>query len=161
MRKPASVSSIAVREVEQRLDHLCSGPRCGKLLHVDDEGRAIVDFPDNPGPPVAARLALSALDIGELMKSPEQADVLLLFEANDLTRPLIVGVIRDRVPAGGAEITVRGKRLTLEANEDVQLQCGSARLRMTREGRVVVLGDEVVTRARRSNRIRGGTVHIN
>lgn len=51
--------------------------------------------------------------------------------------------------------------LTIEAKDKVELRCGESALTMDAQGRVLLKGRDVVTRAKRSQKIRGGTVHIN
>ncbi len=51
--------------------------------------------------------------------------------------------------------------LTLEASRRIELKCGESALTMDAEGRVLVRGRDIVTRAKRTQKIRGGTVHIN
>src|SRR5262249_25471510 len=105
--------------------------------------------------------AVGDLELAEILRDPHGTELLLVFEDNDLTRPLIVGRVRERVPDNGIEISVRGRRFTVEAEEDVELRCGDAKVRISRDGKVVVLGNDVVSRARRGNKIKGGTVNIN
>jgi hypothetical protein len=137
------------------------GAQRGRLVGVDSEGRLFVDFPGNPAAPVMAKLAVSETEIANILDGPEETEILLVFENNDLAQPIIIGTVRDRLPSNGIEIYIRGRRFTVEAEEEVELRCGDAKLRITRDGKVVVLGNDVVSRARRRNRIKGGTVNIN
>ncbi len=50
---------------------------------------------------------------------------------------------------------------TIEANERLELRCGESALTLDAQGRVLLKGRDVVTRAKRSQKIRAGTVHIN
>ena len=120
-----------------------------------------VDFPGNPSGPIAAKLAISDLAMAELLDEPEAPEVLLVFEDNDLARPIMVGKVRERLPSTGIEIHVRGRRFTVETDDEIELRCGDAKVRITGHGKIVVLGNDVVSRARRGNRIKGGTVNIN
>jgi len=135
-----------------------AGARKGRLVRIDSEGRLFVDFQGNPSGPVAARLAVSETELADLL---EGAEILLIFEDDDLARPIIIGTLRDRLPSNGIQISIRGRRVIVEANEEIELLCGEAKLRITRDGKVVVLGNDVLSRARCRNRIRGGTVNIN
>lgn len=137
------------------------GPQRGRLVRIDSDGRLFVDFPGNLAGPVAAKLAVSAMEIADVVDRAEPAEILLVFENNDPALPIIVGTVRDRLPSDGIEIYVRGRRIAIDADEEVELRCGEAKVRITRDGKVVVLGNDVVSRARRQNRIKGGTVNIN
>ncbi len=56
---------------------------------------------------------------------------------------------------------VDGRRVELEAADEIVLRCGEACIVLRRNGRVVIRGTYVETRSRGVNRIKGGTVEIN
>ena len=51
--------------------------------------------------------------------------------------------------------------LRLAASQRIEIECGESALTLDAEGRVLLKGKDIVTRARRTQKIRGGTVHIN
>jgi hypothetical protein len=53
------------------------------------------------------------------------------------------------------------EELVLNSAKGVVLRCGEASVRLTPDGRVVVRGKDVVSRAKRRNQISGGTVRLN
>jgi hypothetical protein len=53
------------------------------------------------------------------------------------------------------------EELVLNSSKGVVLRCGEASVRLTPDGRVVVRGNDVVSRAKRRNQISGGTVRLN
>jgi hypothetical protein len=59
------------------------------------------------------------------------------------------------------EALVDGKRVVIDAQDEIVLRCGEASITLRRNGRVVVRGTYVETRSRGVNRIKGGTVQIN
>ncbi len=137
------------------------GARAGRLKSIDSKGRVFVDFPGNPQGPIVAKLALDEIEISGLIHNSEETEVLLVFDNNDLFRPVIVGRVRDQVPTHGVEIHIHGRRFLVDSEDEIELHCGRAKLRINREGKIIVLGEDVVSRARGRNRIRGGTVNIN
>jgi len=161
MTKIARISSKILSQVEPDRQQATGGAQTGRLVRIDIEGRCYVDFPGNEAGPVAAKLALTDTATAEILSYPRGTEVLLVFEDNDLARPVIIGRVRDRLPQTGIEIHIRGRRFTVETDEEIELRCGDAKLRISRDGKVVVLGNDVVSRARRENKIRGGTVNIN
>jgi hypothetical protein len=54
-----------------------------------------------------------------------------------------------------------GRRVEIEAADELVLRCGEASITLTRDGRITICGTYVETRARGTNRIRGGSVQIN
>ena len=141
-------------EIKDRLD----GVVIGLLLGFRD-GIPLVVFTSNPRDhAVAARslTALSARDAG--------SEVALLFEDGDLERPLIVGRIIEpaRRDDPDAPVVVRdGETVRITAQERIELRVGKSAIIMERDGRITIRGQDVVSHAARSNRIRGGSVDIN
>jgi|JI10StandDraft_1071094.scaffolds.fasta_scaffold1315009_2 hypothetical protein len=60
-----------------------------------------------------------------------------------------------------ADLEIDGRKITLEAGCKVTLRCGEASLTMTADGRIVMKGVEIVSRALRNHKIKGGAVNIN
>lgn len=141
-------------------------PRTGRLVGHNDQGRLLVDFTGNPFGPLRARTTL-VLAPAELERAvAEQRAVLLLFEEGDPGRPIVVGLLHDEVPAAEApapklEVEADGRRVELEAADELVLRCGQASIVLRRNGRVVIRGTYVETRAKGVNRIKGGSVLIN
>jgi hypothetical protein len=153
-----------------RVGSLASGSRPGALL-VNFEGNV-------SGRPIQARSVIS-LDEQTLQDAvATRRPVVLLFENQDPERPIVVGVIAPdpgavllgsllRAPAAAAtpacpvEARLDGKRVVLEAEQEVVLRCGEASITLRRDGKVVLRGAYVETTAKGLNRIRGGSVKIN
>ncbi len=137
------------------------GPVVGWLVAHDARGLC-VDFPDNLAGPVAAR-AMQTLDLGAVATAiAQRTPVLLTFEHGRADRPIVLGLLHAPAPTQAPAIAhVDGKRIVLSAEDEIVLQCGRASITLRRNGRVVIRGVEVETRASGVNRIRGGSVAIN
>ncbi len=144
-------------------------PRSGWLVGLNDQGRLLVDYPGNPFGPLRARTTI-VLDPTELTRAVgEQRAALLLFEEGDPGRPIIVGLLHDQMPTKTpttvdpqkVEVEADGKRVEVEAADELVLRCGQASLVLRRNGRVIIRGTYVETRAKGVNRIKGGSVQIN
>ncbi|HEY6876702.1 MAG TPA: hypothetical protein VI299_01735 [Polyangiales bacterium] len=59
------------------------------------------------------------------------------------------------------EALVDGKRVVLDAQDEIVLRCGKASITLRRNGRIVIRGTHVETQSQGVNRIRGGSVQIN
>ena len=154
-----------------RLGHLASGSRPGALL---------VDYPGNVHGPLPAQ-AVSVFDERAIEDAVlRRQPVVLLFENGASDRPIVMGLIqpspeeaefrellRKRAPEPGAppklqaEARVDGNRLVLEGYEQVTLKCGEASVTLTKNGKLILKGAYVETRASGVNRIKGGSVKIN
>lgn len=135
------------------------GPVVGWIVGREDRA-LVVDFPDNPGKAVRAR-SLVALDPTAIDDAiAERREVLLTFERGAADRPIVLGMLHEALPST-AVARVDGERVVLEGKDEIVLQCGRASITLRRNGRVVIRGVDVETRATGSNRIRGGRVAIN
>lgn len=145
-----------------------TAPRAGRLVGHNEQGRLLVDFAGNPFGPLRARTTV-VLAPDELQRAVnEQCPVLLLFEEGDPGRPIVVGLLRDEqqvsAPPPAAlpvEVEADGRRVEVEAADELVLRCGEASLVLRRNGRVIIRGTYVETRSKGVNRIKGGSVLIN
>lgn len=130
--------------------------RLGTVFELAEGGDAGVVVPGNP----ACRLACDVLRTSDrpTLRLSIGARVLVLMPGPGETRGIVLGTV-------GAYESPRPepapRELKLEARERIELVCGESALTLDAEGRVLLKGRDVVTRAKRSQRIRGGTVHIN
>ncbi len=128
--------------------------QAGVFVGLNADGYPMVDYSGNTLGPIVARTAISTADPGDT--------VLLVFECGDPARPIIIGVVRDRFePRFPHAVKITGKEILLEGAETVSLCSGESRLTLRKDGRVTLKGKEVLTRASRTNRVRGATVKIN
>ncbi len=148
--------------------------RVGKIAAIDDTGQASVIFPGSHGVAVAARSLLdAAAPAGEHPDALVGAPVLLVFEEGDPRRPIVVGLLRDELrPAArrpelsldlgkAHDVVIDGERLVFDAKQEVLLRCGKSTLLLRRDGKVLIRGTHVVSRASGPNRIKGGSVSLN
>lgn len=131
----------------------------GTLVGFDPDRGPLVDFAGNTAGPVVARLLIAAS--GELLQqaAATRTTTALLFECGDPARPLIVGFVQ--APDSAREVRVDGKRVVLTGEEEVELRCGEASIVLSKSGKLVIRGAYVETRAKGTNRIKGGSVQIN
>ena len=156
-----------VRNGLERERRPTESPVLGTLLSVTAEGVPLVDYPHNPHGPLQAKVACDL--------APEQvasgSSVLILFENGDGQCPVILGAVSDRMPVSSrdlvstrrwnGEVAVDGRRLVIEAKEEIVLRCGKASITLTRAGKVLIRGAYVLSRSSGANRIKGGSVQIN
>ena len=172
MTKAAETKGLEVLELDFSRPVKLRGNRVGKLVGWCEEG-PLVDHSSNPHGPVVARTT-GALDAETAEAAIERGQaVLLVFEAERSDRPIIVGLIQEprsreshvevkQKPADEKlEALVDGRRVVIEGQDEIVLRCGDASITLRRNGRIVVRGAYVETRAKGVNRIKGGTVQIN
>jgi hypothetical protein len=154
-----------------RLSHI-EGARIGKIAGADTDGRILVDFLGNSMGPISARLTSSTKEM--LQQAPlKDREVLLVFENNDPTRPVIIDTLyslldeitdcsEDALEAQKPEeVTVDRKQVIIDADEEIVLRCGEASITLTRAGKVIIRGNYLLSNSSGANRIKGGSVQIN
>jgi hypothetical protein len=139
-----------------RLSQLASGnARVGRVVKLTASGEVLVDYAGNRIGPIRARVA-----VNDCFEEPDQA-VLLVFEDGDPTLPIIAGVIKDRVGDAQPARTPLKDKLVLESKSELTLVCGQSSITLRKDGRVMVKGAELMSRASGTNKIRGASVKIN
>lgn len=132
--------------------------RVGRVVGVDARGW-LVECTAGAAP-VAAR---TTLDLNrEAMQAAAEArrEALLVFDADAANQPIVVGLLAEP-PKAAVDAVVDGRRVTIDGQDEVVLRCGAASITLRRNGRVVIRGAYVETRAQGVNRIKGGSVQIN
>lgn len=135
-------------------------------LHAFDlrDAPVLCGFANAPGELVAARSTVP------LKQEQIGATVLVLHEAGDWYRPIVVGVLQDEAAESSTALPVLparfdvqadGERLTLQAEREIVLRCGEASITLTRGGKVVIQGSYVLSRSTGYNKIKGAAVDIN
>ncbi len=132
----------------------------GSLVAWEQERGAMVTFPGREAP-VAARSIIALDEPSVLAAIAAGRGVLLAFDGGRRESPIIIGLLQDHAPSVPLEVQVDGSRVVIAGREEIVLQCGLASITLRRNGRVIIRGIEVETRARGVNRIRGGSVQIN
>ncbi len=162
-----TAKSSAVRPPRPRA--LTSQVCLGEIVRWDAEG-PLVDFPGNDDGPSRARFAALGLGFRYAPPSPEQQaalagqEVVLLVDRRPGRLPVVLGLL---APLGGGasaatlDVRLDGRRVELDARDEIVLRCGEASITLRRNGRIAIRGVDVETRAAGVNRIKGGTVNIN
>ena len=145
-------------ELLQWLRLVGAGVAVARFAGFDAQDRFLVAMPTLSQPqPAASTIGLAAGDVGE--------EVVVAFESGDARRVIIVGRLhRQRLPRVDAitpPVRMEGERLVLQAEREIELRCGDARIVLTRAGKVMIHGNHVLSRSRGANRIKGACVDIN
>lgn len=141
----------------------------GTLTGLDGSGQPLVRVPVDRSAesrPARTTVVVSDADVGR--------DVALAFEAGDIRKPVILGLIQppaskppDETIRDAAQqvlplqAEVDGQRLVLTADREIVLRCGQASITLTKAGKVLIRGAYLLSRSSGVNRIKGGSVQIN
>jgi len=155
----------------------------GVLEGFDDSGSPLVDWPENPFDVPVSALATEVYSHSDLGRSAA-----ILFAGGDSLKPVVIGLIRqplddvlqatiaeDELPrpddpevrsingrgAVAFDATVDGKKVSIAAEDYIELVCGDASITLTRAGKILIRGAYVSSRSSGVNRIKGGSVQLN
>lgn len=143
------------------------GVLVGRLISAKKTGYMLVDYPGNPFGPLHARSTVRISD------RDGNSEVVLVFEDNNPRLPIIIGVIQDEPVAAfppqevildrneAKEIIVDRERIVLDAKKEILLRCGKGSVTIGKDGKIVIKGTNLLSRAKGVNRIKGAAVNIN
>ena len=155
--------SPQIKHAPEKVD----GIALGTLIAFADNGDALVNI-DYFG-----FKNLSAQTLVELNHSHLTLQVALGFQAGNPYRPIVLGLLhqaKNEKEAIAHEIqpsqqelviTQQGKRITIEAEQELELRCGEAVILLTADGHIQLRGGYITSHADATQRIRGGSVQIN
>lgn len=157
---------ISTDEKEQ---NRIEGVVIGELTSVSELGQVKVDFPGNPVRrviPARSTTVFSANEIG--------TEVALVFEAGNPLRPIVLGPIQQLGKSQQnimenvtveqpiqVDAYVDGEKITLNAKNEIVLQCGKSSITLTKAGKILIRGKYILSRSSGVNRIKGGSVQLN
>jgi len=128
----------------------------GHIREIDVRGQLWVEIASATSP--ARRLrALSLCAIGEEHLGAMCA---LQFIDNNPEQPLILGLIQGQPEVAWAKSAIPA-RLSLRAEEEIELRCGDTLLRLTADGWVELRGLHIDAQASAALRLRGSSVQVN
>ena len=170
MRDPKTkVTTVEFEETPESAPYVV-----GEITSIDDEGRAFVVYPGNRLVPVVARSVVDApAPAGEHPDALIGTPVLLAFESGDSDRPIILGFVRDALrpesvrpevrfdPDAERDVVVDGERIVLEGKREILLRCGKSTVLLRRDGKVMVRGEDVLSRSAGPNRVKGASIKLN
>jgi hypothetical protein len=167
--KESIAETIPMPDVSRKI----SGIKVGKIVEIDDNRKVLVDFPGNTLGPVAARFTDTAKSLLTGDSNFKNNGVLLVFEHDDPTLPIILGFLYDDVDRSDQpeetafeieepkDVFIDGKRVTFDAGEEIVLRCGKSSITLTRAGKIIIRGAYLLNRSSGVNRIKGASVQIN
>jgi hypothetical protein len=127
-----------------------------------------VDYAGNTLGPIVAR-ALNDVARGKDVRRLFGDEVLLLFENGDDILPIIVGFVRHDLSGSNHSVScdsqnnvrVQGEALQFDAGECMTLRCGKSSIVLHADGRIILKGTRLLSRASEVNKIKGAVVAVN
>ena len=153
----------------------------GKISGFDNDGKILVEIPEfeNPLPCFFIRNTEGSrpqLNIGDqilfISNNKEELGYILgliepyyahleniLEESHSISSP--DDKIEVEVPGKLEKVHVNGKKISIEADDEIQLKCGKGTIIINKQGKIVVRGTNLISRSSGLNKIKGAAVSIN
>lgn len=155
----------------------------GTLTAINALGQPEVNFSLN-----SDNKSVSAITTQVLTEQHINRQVALLFNQGDISQPIIIGLIHsplqamldnfdqgqsptqsgdksEKIELAGNlnvdNVTVEGKKITFEAEDEMVFKCGESSITLTKSGKVMIRGKYLLNRSTGVNRILGGSVQVN
>lgn len=150
----------------------------GTLVGIDAQGQPLVEYPESP-----VREPITAMSTLGITRQHVGRQVALLFANGNPKSPVIMGLIHSplhalienyevsltavaeatETPSKQAieNVSIDGKRVVIEGQEEIVLKCGEASITLTKAGKILIRGKYLLNRSDGVNRIMGGSVQVN
>jgi hypothetical protein len=146
-------------------------PKVAQLVGIDKEGKIQISFDNTTS--IVAKLVygLDMLKLAEYIKIG--GEVLVVFENGDPNKPIIIALMEDPEESISLEekleekkadpiaAVVEHNRVNIKAEDEIHLTCGESQIILRKDGKIIVKGKNILSRAKEKNKIKGGSVSIN
>ena len=141
----------------------------GHIVEINEHLQALIDYKGNPLGAIKARSVVQFPNSEKLLR----VKVLLIFENEDPTLPVIVGLIHEKIinsdkvkflnasESKTNDMVLKGKGIAMEADQEIVFRCGQSSITIRNDGKVIIKGKNLVSRASANNKIKGANVNIN
>ena len=126
------------------------------VVEILDSGEIVVSVPSASSATFPCDVLLGTPALSLKVGDP----VVALSPSVKEERGVVLGLIVPYTPPSEQQGSV-AKQFEVVASEAISLKCGESSLEMRKDGKVLVKGKDVVSLAKRVQRIKGGTVAIN
>jgi hypothetical protein len=137
----------------------------GRIIALTAEGEIQVEY-DSEGLPFSCEFLRTGAN------SPPDlnpGDVVLYAMDEMAMRGYVLGVIQKYLPQAteatdkliSANADQKVREIKINAEEKIELRCGNSALMMSKDGKIVIRGTNVTSRASATQKIKGATVQIN
>lgn len=132
--------------------------RRGLITEIRSTGEIIVADSEHP----EALFTCDVLRTGETMpRYDTDTPVLIICTSIERRLGIVLGRVGKYNSAPQSSEADTRDHVVIEANETLRLKCGESSVDLRKDGKLMIRGKDVLTRAKRTNRIKGGSVGIN
>lgn len=140
----------------------------GSVQEINASGIPLICIEERGPELLEAELGISASDVELLKTLPVKA--VIVCSSNVSSRPIITSLVRTQLSRGeldvinarsGQDVSVDGRVVRISGKEEMLFECGKSSILLRRDGKVVIKGTQLLSRASGSNKLKGSSVNIN
>lgn len=132
---------------------IAPGHEVGTLVRVTPGGDLWIRRPSLPcSRRVRSVVPLSVSDLGK--------DVLILCAPTKNGEDIVIGCFVEATPPPNS-VEIDGQHIELEGRRSISMRCGKANIELRADGRIMLNGENITTKAKQANRLLGGTIYLN
>lgn len=132
----------------------------GTIVEISPHGEPVVAC-GCLAAPVASQFLAGAWPTDMPLMELVARQVLLAFDDSDAHRPIIIGLLADGTKPHAEVARVKGEQVDLHADKEITLRCGKSSITLRQDGKIIIRGTHLLSRATGPIRIKGGHVEIN
>jgi len=126
----------------------------GRITGFHSGGDPLVDFTMNrTGSPLVARTTVG------LAKCHIGRDAAVMFESGDFRKPIIIGLMH--ISKQDVETVEDDNTTVISSEKEILIRCGEASIHLKKDGKIIIKGKDILSRARRNHDIKGGMINLN
>jgi len=136
------------------------------IRRIDSETGAIFIVSDS----LTGEIQIDVLGSAYANNSPEVGDSILVIKPVNSVTPVLVDYIGKSVKHLADETAMKqkqifrevdGKEVLVLGDREIKLKCGRASIVLSRDGKIILRGTSISSRASGSNKVKGASVQIN
>ena len=127
----------------------------GRIVSVRD-GVLSIDYEGNDAGPQVAKTTVALRNLKD-----EVLFVLLPDGQPVVVGQLYTSAVLEAKAGADAEVRLKGSRVIIEADNELILMSGTCKIQLDARGKAVTTANQIVSRARATNKVQGGCVQIN
>lgn len=126
----------------------------GRITGFHRGGEPLIDYTmNNTGGPLLARTTVS-LDTCHIGR-----DAAVMFERGDSRKPIIIGLMHNSNM--NVETVDDDKTTVISSDKEILIRCGEASIHLKKDGKIIIKGKDILSRARGNHDIKGGMINLN
>jgi hypothetical protein len=140
----------------------------GTIVGWQPERGILIELEAAPGELLLAATIVHLTEQELNEAAAKRQSILLAFEDADPRKPVVVGLLapipapdRPSQPDASVGELPTAETVVIRGRDAIELRCGDACITLRSDGRILIRGTNIISRASEQNRVAGGSIHFN